>query len=150
MTSHPAKSQTVNLLKEVEHSAIAFVSQGGRRTKDYLMTHTRDELRAAALPASRLLYEFVLGERVKHLSRTRLDACIFVIEQVLGKAKQRVEHDVDSDTYDALVRLASEHRKAQDAGKALPALVPAPPDPSIIEGSFTAPTEPAITEHHEL
>ena len=116
--------------------AINSVGRPGRKTKDYLMTHTRDELRAAALPASRLLYEYVLGERVKKLSRTRLDACIFVIEQVLGKAKQRVEHDIDTDTYDALVRLATEHRKALDAGKALPA-APSQPDPSIIEGSFT-------------
>ena len=122
MPSHNIPSrETIKALQDNE--VITGYARKGRRPHDWISRTSRETLRSAALPAARLLREFVIGKRVKKMSRTRLDACIFVIEQVLGKAKITVEHDVDNLTYDALVKLATEKQKLLEAG-------------TLIEGEF--------------
>lgn len=125
--------RTHKQIKELQnHPVLLGFAKGGRKTHNYIYQTARETLHSAAIPASSLLREFIIGKKVKKISRTKLDACIFILEQVIGKAKIKVEHDIGNLTYDALVRLATEKQKLLEAGKLTPK-VDMPP----IDGEWT-------------
>ncbi len=75
-------------------------SKDGRKPRNYYTRAFQDVLNSSASHAAALLQQFIERTRGhKTISRELLDACKFVIDHAVGKAKQKVEHSGGVLTY---------------------------------------------------
>ena len=81
----------------------------GRRSKEYYTKPVQEILNLTALTASRILQDYIERRKgAKQLSRDFIEACKYVIDHAIGKARQKIEHSGGILTYRALADGADE------------------------------------------
>ena len=108
----------------------------GRKRRDQEHRDVSQVLQGNAMKAVRLVTDLVTGSR-KRCSQMRYSAAIFVIEQVIGKSRIKVEHSGEIQTsYSDLARSAEDALK--DAGFSITREGSvAPPLPPVNESETT-------------
>ena len=87
---------TKNMIADIIGKAVAdrpftgFGATKGKKSLSVLATETKYNLHKGSIEAAAYIVKLVSG-KVQRPSPTRLDACKFIIEQVLGKARQAQE-----------------------------------------------------------
>lgn len=82
-------------------------NKGGRPPKAQYQQPIMDVLTASASEAAERIRQYVARAKgAKNFSRDYLTACFFVIEQAIGKARQKVEHSGGIMTYGELAKSA--------------------------------------------
>lgn len=87
----------------------------GRKPKDYYTRAVQDIINGTAREAAIMLDNYIKRKRgSKKITRDMIEACKYVIDQAIGKARQKIEHSGGIMTYRDLANSAE---KAEQSGR---------------------------------